>query len=138
MILTTACVLLALVSRRLRGLHHHGLIDNQKTTVVEFDLGGLTSGAGTGKVRIEIHNEWAPLGAQRFLDLVKDTYFGDHLTFFRVIPGFICQFGLSSDPTKTQKWDKTIQDDPVKMSNKKGTLTFATSGPNTRTTQVSE
>jgi hypothetical protein len=76
-------------TRRLRGaaLHHHSGV---QTTIVEFDLGGLNSGGtGTGKVRIEIHPEWAPLGAKRFLDLVKDKYFAEHMDIFRVIPGLV-------------------------------------------------
>jgi hypothetical protein len=73
------------VERRLRTLHHHSGAGGAIT--VEFDLGGLNSGGtGTGKVRIEIYPDWAPLGAKRFLDLVKDKYFSDHMDIFRVIP----------------------------------------------------
>jgi peptidyl-prolyl cis-trans isomerase A (cyclophilin A) len=79
---------------------------------------------------------WAPLGADRFYNLVKGGYY-DGAPFYRVIPNFMVQFGFSPSPAVSQAWEKaTIKDDPVKQSNKRGYITFATSGPNTRTTQV--
>ncbi len=89
-----------------------------------------------GPVVIEVVREWAPLGADRFYNLVKTGYFDDN-AFFRVIPGFIVQFGINGDPEVSNKWQKAnIQDDKVKKSNRRGYLTFATSGPNTRTAQM--
>jgi peptidyl-prolyl cis-trans isomerase A (cyclophilin A) len=89
-----------------------------------------------GPVVIEVVREWAPLGADRFYNLVKSGYF-DNVAFFRVIPGFVVQFGINGDPAVNDKWKHAnLQDDPVTQSNKGGTLTFATSGPNTRTTQM--
>jgi len=89
-----------------------------------------------GKFTIEVTRSLAPNGADRFYNLVKSGYFTD-IAFFRVIPGFMCQFGINGDPAVSAKWrEASIQDDPVKSSNARGTITFATAGPNTRTTQL--
>jgi peptidyl-prolyl cis-trans isomerase A (cyclophilin A) len=89
-----------------------------------------------GAITVEVTRAWSPLGADRFYNLVKHHFF-DGAAFFRVVPGFVVQFGLSADPKVTQAWDKAIiKDDPVTQSNHRGSLTFATSGPNTRTTQL--
>jgi peptidyl-prolyl cis-trans isomerase A (cyclophilin A) len=89
-----------------------------------------------GPVVIEVHRDWAPLGADRFYELVKSGYF-DGGRFFRVVPGFVVQFGIAGEPANTAKWkDKNLTDDPVKQSNTAGMVTFATAGPNTRTTQL--
>jgi peptidyl-prolyl cis-trans isomerase A (cyclophilin A) len=89
-----------------------------------------------GKFVIEVLREQAPLGADRFYNLVRSGYFTD-VAFFRVIPGFMCQFGIHGDPKVSEKWrPATIQDEPVKSGNKRGAITFAMGGPNTRTTQL--
>lgn len=88
-----------------------------------------------GPVVVEIRPDWAPLGAARFEQLVKDSYY-DNAGFFRIVPGFVVQFGIAATPAMTKKWDKAIKDDPVKQSNAYGSVTFATSGPNTRTAQL--
>ena len=89
-----------------------------------------------GPFVIEVHRDWAPLGADRFYNLVKNGFF-DNARFFRVIEGFMVQFGINGDPKIAGAWrDADINDDPVKQSNERGTITFATAGPNTRTTQV--
>ena len=89
-----------------------------------------------GKFIIEVTRSLSPLGADRFYNLVRSGYFKD-IAFFRVIPGFMCQFGIHGDPNISAKWrEATITDDPVKGSNTRGTITFATAGPNTRTTQL--
>jgi len=89
-----------------------------------------------GKFTIEVTRSLAPNGADRFYNLVRSGYFTD-VAFFRVVPGFMCQFGIHGDPKVSAKWrEATIPDDPVKGSNTRGTITFATAGPNTRTTQL--
>jgi peptidyl-prolyl cis-trans isomerase A (cyclophilin A) len=88
-----------------------------------------------GPFVVEVHKAWAPKGVQRFYELVQAGYF-DGNRFFRIVPNFIVQFGMSGDPAMTRKWDKNIPDDPVTQTNRVGSLTFATAGPNTRTTQL--
>jgi peptidyl-prolyl cis-trans isomerase A (cyclophilin A) len=89
-----------------------------------------------GEFVIEVQRAWAPLGADRFYNLVKAGFF-DRVKFFRAISGFMVQFGINGDPAISRAWKETrIQDDPVVKSNTRGYITFATAGPNTRTTQV--
>jgi peptidyl-prolyl cis-trans isomerase A (cyclophilin A) len=89
-----------------------------------------------GEFTITVTRAWAPLGADRFYNLVKHHYF-DNAHFFRVVPNFVAQFGLNANPPFNAAWEKaTIKDDAHSQSNKKGTITFATAGPNTRTTQL--
>src|SRR5580704_2627108 len=86
-----------------------------------------------GPFVVEVHRDWAPNGADRFYNLVKNGFFND-ARFFRVVSGFMVQFGISADPRVAAAWrDAAIPDDPVKQSNGRGMLTFATRGPNTRT-----
>jgi len=85
---------------------------------------------------IDVHRDFAPLGADRFYNLVKNGFYDDD-RFFRVISGFMVQFGINGDPKLSNVWrNARINDDPVKQSNKRGFISFATQGPNTRTTQV--
>jgi len=89
-----------------------------------------------GDFVVAVTRAWAPLGADRFYNLVKIGFFED-IAFFRVIEGFMVQFGIHGDPAVSAAWrDATISDDPVKESNLRGYLTFATGGPDTRTTQL--
>ncbi len=89
-----------------------------------------------GDVVVEVTRAWAPNGADRFYNLVKNGYF-DGCRFFRVISDFMVQFGIHGDPAVNQVWHEArIPDDPVQESNKRGYVTFATAGPNTRTTQI--
>ena len=88
-----------------------------------------------GAITIEVTRAWSPNGADRFYNLVKAGYFKD-IAFFRVVPGFMAQFGMSGDPALTKAWaHANIADDPVKGSNTRGTITYAMGGPNTRSTQ---
>jgi peptidyl-prolyl cis-trans isomerase A (cyclophilin A) len=85
---------------------------------------------------IEVNRDWAPNGADRFYNLVKNGFY-DNVRFFRVISGFMVQFGINGDPKVSAPWrEARISDDPVKQSNKRGHITFAMAGPNTRTSQV--
>ncbi len=89
-----------------------------------------------GTFVIEVHRDWAPNGADRFYNLVKNGFYND-ARFFRVINGFMVQFGISGNPDLSAVWhESTIPDDAVKQSNTRGMVSFATAGPGTRTTQV--
>jgi peptidyl-prolyl cis-trans isomerase A (cyclophilin A) len=89
-----------------------------------------------GAFVVEVHRDWAPNGADRFYNLVKNGFY-DNVRFFRVISGFMVQFGISGDPKVSAPWrEARIADDPVKQSNKRGYITYAMAGPNTRTSQV--
>ena len=96
---------------------------------VEFDT-------SKGPFVVEVHRDWAPNGADRFYNLVKNGFYDD-VRFFRVVEGFMAQFGVNGDPKVSTLWrEARIKDDPVKVSNKRTFVTFATAGPNTRTTQI--
>jgi peptidyl-prolyl cis-trans isomerase A (cyclophilin A) len=89
-----------------------------------------------GSYVVQVTRAWAPKGADRFYNLVKHGYYDDG-RFFRVLPNFMVQFGINGDPKIQAVWrEARIPDDPVTQSNKRGFITFATAGPNTRTTQV--
>jgi peptidyl-prolyl cis-trans isomerase A (cyclophilin A) len=89
-----------------------------------------------GSFVVEVHRDWAPNGADRFYNLVNNGFY-DNARFFRVISGFMVQFGINGDPKVSAVWrDANIKDDPVRQGNQRGFITFATAGPNTRTTQV--
>jgi len=89
-----------------------------------------------GPFVIEVTRAWAPAGADRFYNLVKNGFYDD-VRFFRVIPGFMVQFGINGDPKIAAPWrNARIQDDPVRQSNTRGMVTYAMGGPNTRTTQI--
>eukprot|EP00929_Paragymnodinium_shiwhaense_P030989 TRINITY_DN1745_c0_g1_i1.p2 TRINITY_DN1745_c0_g1~~TRINITY_DN1745_c0_g1_i1.p2 ORF type:complete len:268 (-),score=63.43 TRINITY_DN1745_c0_g1_i1:151-858(-) len=99
------------------------------------DLDGQPGGP-QGQFTVRIHPEWAPIGARRFQDLVAGNILKD-ARFFRVVPDFMVQFGIPADPSVAKTWEaKTLSDDPVTQSNKRGMMTYATAGPNTRTSQM--
>ncbi|KAL3799159.1 hypothetical protein HJC23_002287 [Cyclotella cryptica] len=89
----------------------------------------------TNKFRIQLHPSWSPRGVARFEELTR-AQFWNEVRIFRVVPQFVSQFGLSSYPSMQQEWMEELEDDPVIGSNVRGTVTFATSGKNTRTTQI--
>jgi peptidyl-prolyl cis-trans isomerase A (cyclophilin A) len=89
-----------------------------------------------GPFVVEVTRELAPNGADHFYSLVKAKYF-DGARFYRVVPGFMVQFGSAADPKVSAAWDKSIPDDPVKISNVRGTVSFAaTSQPDSRSTHI--
>jgi peptidyl-prolyl cis-trans isomerase A (cyclophilin A) len=89
-----------------------------------------------GQFVVDVHRTWAPLAAQRFYNLVKAHFF-DGVEFFRVVPKFVVQFGISPYPKVSKAWQNaTIPDDPVTVHNTRGAVTFASAGPSTRTTQI--
>lgn len=88
-----------------------------------------------GDFVVLVHRDWAPLGAGRFYELVKSGFYDD-CRFFRVVSGFMVQFGINGNPSTQQSWERSLKDDPAKESNRRGYMTFATSGRDSRTTQV--
>ena len=89
-----------------------------------------------GDFVVEVTRAWAPIGADRFYNLVKNGFY-NNAELFRVVPGFVVQFGISGDPKISAPWSHAnLVDDSVTQSNKRGTMTYAMAGPNTRTTQV--
>ena len=96
----------------------------------------VTFDTSKGPFVIEVNRAWAPNGADRFYNLVKNGFYND-ARFFRVISGFMVQFGIHGDPKVSAPWrGAQLKDDPVKQSNKRGFITYAMAGPNTRTSQV--
>jgi len=89
-----------------------------------------------GAIVVQVNRDWAPNGADRFYALVENHFF-DGNPFFRVVPGFIAQFGLSPTREVNEQWDEPrIPDDSVRQSNLRGTMTFASEGPNSRSHQL--
>ena len=110
-------------------------------TTVDFVV-ELAPGAAHRSFAVEVHPDWAPLGAARFVELVEEQFF-DGVAFFRVIGGFMAQFGINGNLTKQKRWkSRAIPDEaspvasPPRASNTRGRLTFAHAGKNTRTTQL--
>jgi len=113
-----------------------GLLHPETLTEQAPEVFDATFSTSKGDFVVRVNRAWAPIGADRFYNLVKSGYYND-ASFFRVIPGFVVQFGLGADPTVNKAWrDAKIKDDPVSQSNRPGFLTFATAGKNTRTTQL--
>lgn len=89
-----------------------------------------------GSLLLRVHPSWAPRGAERFRELVEAGFFTE-IAFFRVLAGFVAQFGISGLPETSAVWrERTIADDPPIASNTRGTVSFAMAGPDTRTTQL--
>ena len=105
--------------------------------LIEFTVNNLDGEEGkTGSFTIQTHPAWAPVGSERFEALAENSFF-EGCRVFRVLPGFVAQFGINGNPEVQAKWrSQNLRDDQVKVSNKRGTVVFATAGPNTRTTQL--
>lgn len=103
--------------------------------VVQLDTNVEVNGQHAEPIVIFVNRSWAPLGADRFYSLVKDGFF-NQAAFFRVVPDFVVQFGISASPKETEKWNTIIPDDPVLISNEPWTVSYATAGPETRTSQL--
>jgi cyclophilin family peptidyl-prolyl cis-trans isomerase len=89
-----------------------------------------------GDMVVEVHKEWAPLGANRFYNLVRNGFFDDS-RFYRIREGAFAQFGIPGKPAVAKVWEhQSFKDDPVKEKNKRGTIAFAMTGPDARTTQL--
>jgi len=113
-----------------------GLLDPllaEQTAPDQFSVKFFTT---KGDFTVAVVRSWAPRGADRFYSLVQIGFYDD-VAFFRVLGGFVAQFGIHGNPRISEVWSEArIPDDPTVHSNERGTLTYATAGPNTRTTQL--
>ena len=133
MLLATACAASAAAPK---APEPNPLLDPAKLEATAPDVYRVAFDTSKGPFVLEVHREWATLGADRFYNLVANRFYDD-VRFFRVVSGFMAQFGLSGDPAVNAAWDDaTIADDPVVQSNTRGMVSFAMAGPNTRTTQL--
>ena len=117
------------------GAPNPALLDPRQASGQAPDFFKVRFNTTKGDFVVDVHREWCPRGTDRFYNLVNIGFFSD-VAFFRVLEGFVAQFGISGDPQISRVWDSArIPDDPVTQSNVRGSITFATAGPNTRTTQ---
>lgn len=135
--LVTKLLMLALVVLVLHPVAaSEALMDPEKLNATAPDQFDVSFETSKGAFVLSVTRDWAPSGADRFYNLVKNGFYDD-VRFFRIVPDFVVQFGMSGDPKLSEIWQQAqIKDDPVKESNKAGSITFAMSGPDTRTTQV--
>jgi peptidyl-prolyl cis-trans isomerase A (cyclophilin A) len=136
LLLAAACAVLAGCSSPEPARKESASAPAKKEKETAPDVFTVNLDTSKGPVAIEVHREWAPIGADQFYSLVK-TGFYDGDRFFRVVRNFVVQFGISGDPKVNRLWSTaSLPDDPVKQHNRRGMVTFATAGPNTRSTQV--
>jgi peptidyl-prolyl cis-trans isomerase A (cyclophilin A) len=129
-------VVLGLAACSSRGTASNQLLDPGKLTAPAPATFSVAFTTTKGDFVVEVHREWAPSGADRFYNLVRAGFY-DNVRFFRTVKGFMVQFGINGDPAVSKAWkDANIPDDTVRESNRRGFVTFATAGPNTRTTQL--
>ena len=128
----TTCVAAVLAATFAVGAQEKAAGQDEKapeTFKVKFD-------ASTGPFVVQVHRAWAPNAADHFYTLVKNGFYDD-ARFFRVVRNFVVQFGVSGDPQTNRLWSSvSLPDDPVTQHNSRGTITFATRGPNTRTSST--
>jgi len=121
---------------RAENTDHHALGDPELATRTAPDAFRVRFETTKGEFVVAIHRSWAPRGVDRFYNLVAVGFYDD-VAFFRVIDEFVAQFGIHGDPDVNEAWSEAaIADDPVARPNLRGTLTFASAGPDTRTTQL--
>jgi len=112
------------------------LLTPSKLNAKAPQLFDITFHTTKGNFVVNVHRTWAPHGADRLYNLAKNHFF-DGVKFFRVVPNFVVQFGISPYPEVSKAWrNSVIPDDPVTVHNTRGAVTFASAGPNTRTTQL--
>jgi len=112
------------------------LLDTEAANATAPDQYDVEFETTEGTFVVTVHRDWAPIGADRFYNLVAIGYYDDS-AFFRVVQGFMVQFGIHASPKVAAAWKPArIADDPRKQPNRRGTISFANSGPNSRTTQV--
>jgi len=122
------------VRQRVQDTNDETQSEDKETRRYVMELGNVKG--STGSVTLETYTSWAPRGANHFHELVQDNFY-DECRFFRVVKNFMVQFGIAATPQHQKQWSNDVlQDDPVKQTNAVGTLTYATSGPNTWTTQL--
>lgn len=113
------------------------LTDPAKATLTAPDTFKVKFVTTKGDFIVEVHRDWAPKGADRFYNLVAASYFNDGIAFFRVVDDFMAQFGIHGNPEISAAWrEAQIDDDAREVSNTRGMMTFATSGPDSRTVQI--
>ncbi len=134
---TAAAVAVAMVASTLVAAGPEKLTEPAKLKAKAPDAFKAKFETTQGTFVIEVHRDWAPNGADRFYNLVKNGYY-DGEKFYRVVPGFVVQWGIHGDPSIATKWmHAIIPDDPVKETNKRGFVTYTQSGqPNTRSVQL--
>ena len=116
--------------------HHPALLNPSLASETAPDTFKVKFETTQGSFVMQVTRAWAPMGADRFYNLVNIGFY-DGLCFFRAIKGFMVQYGIHGDPRVSTLWrDARIDDDPVTQQNTRGRVTFATAGPNTRTTQI--
>ena len=116
--------------------HHPALLDPSLANETAPNSFKVKFETTNGSFVLLVHRDWAPLGVDRFYNLINIGFY-DGLCFFRAIDNFMVQYGIHGDPRVSKLWrDARIDDDPVTQKNTKGRVTFATAGPNTRTTQI--
>jgi peptidyl-prolyl cis-trans isomerase A (cyclophilin A) len=126
----------ALTACQPKGSPLQGLLTPTNDSAAAPDSFRVAFQTNKGTFTVRAVRAWAPRGVDRFHYLVENGYY-DGNKFFRVLPGFVVQFGISGNPAVNDVWkERAIQDDPVRESNRPGYVTFATGGPNTRTTQL--